>query len=83
MFEAGDKIICIDENPIDILDGIMISGNGITYGKEYTVWKVYPSGHISVWNDCESLTMCEPKLFTDTLGFRKMKIDKICSRLAT
>jgi hypothetical protein len=77
MYKVGDKVICVDENPIMILDIIELSGNGITFGKEYIIWKIYPSGHISIWNDCQSLTMCDPKLFTDVFGFRKMKIDKI------
>jgi hypothetical protein len=80
MFKVGEKIICIDENPIRILD-IEFSGNGITYGKEYVVDSLTSFGHIWIQNDCDSLTTCEPKLFVDRVSFRKMKLDKICARL--
>ena len=77
MYQVGEKVICVDENPIKIIDDIELSGNGITFGKEYIVMKIYENGQILIWNDCNSSTRCNPKLFTDVFGFRKMKIDKI------
>jgi len=77
MFEIGEKIICIDDVLVELIDGVMISNKGITLNKEYVVVKILSDDMIQIRNNANWLTRCENKLFVNKAMYRRMKIEKI------
>jgi hypothetical protein len=77
MFEVGEKIICIDEDPFILIDDLEFSSRGITMNKEYEVIQIYPNSSVLIRNNSNTLIQCENKLFVSKTMFRRMKIEKI------
>jgi hypothetical protein len=77
MFEVGEKIICVNEDPFVLIDDFVFSNKGITENKEYEVIQSYPNSTVLIRNNANALVACKSKLFVSKSMFRKMKIRKI------
>jgi hypothetical protein len=76
MFEVGERIICIDEDPFILIDNLEFSSKGITLNKEYVVTRTNLDS-CEIRNNANSYIWCENKLFASRAMYRRMKIEKI------
>lgn len=78
MFEIGEKIICVDDDPFVLMDNFVFSNRGITINKEYTVIRILSSDDsVLIINDANIPINCDNKLFVSKTEYRRMKIEKI------
>ena len=80
MFKVGDRVICIDNNPLDGNWYSLDKSHCLTLYKEYTVI-LKNNTTISIMNDQNLQQPFANKRFISLLEYRKLKIEKICSKL--
>lgn len=83
MFKEGDEIICID----DSFDSSVLNfgqDSLLTYGKSYRVVDRFPlCGGIRIQDNKGQFNSFLTDRFVSKETFRKIKIDRICSKLVT
>lgn len=80
MFEVGEKVVCVNNGS---MQGSIFSDKSycLTVYKTYTVIDIKSDKTISIINDNnQQQPFCNDRFMTLTM-FRKMKLEKICSRL--
>ena len=85
MFKDGEKIICVDENTIKIQHGNTINfiNYGLTLGKKYeAIHSIFPKeGYVHIRNDRGETQDYRNSFFVSLPQYRKLKLEKICSKL--
>jgi len=76
MFEIGDKVICIDDR---LIEGNLLSF--LTNGKVYEILDNVEVMTVSVMNDINIPQRCYNWRFMSIPEYRKIKLQKICTKL--
>ena len=81
MFKTGDKIVCINIGPLDNKWYSIDKSFCLTLCKEYIVILKKSDTTISIINDNGLQQPFSNIRFISLLKFRKLKLEKICSRM--
>ena len=85
MFKVGEILICIDEPRTEIRwkHVVNLVSNGVTLGNRYETIKPVRrrEGYVHIRNDRGETQDYQNKYFISLQQCRKLKIEKICSKL--